>query len=727
MGRVSKAGEQAHRDALLCPAITGTGSGPSLWEGSRSVAVTIWGMRTQRLIADRYSLVEPLPGSATGSGWRAQDQWSSELVAITRVPVSGLAGHELLRARHEIANEVRVLGGVQHDRLARTMDVVLDSNDLWVVSELLPGVPMADELARRGAVGLEEVARWGRDVADGLAVAHSFGVLHRNLHAGIVGIAEDGRATVGGFATTVVTLDGLRAGTPVHVAPELARGANPSSASDVFALGAMLYLALEGRGPFPTAIDRNQLAAVTADAVAAPQRSGWLSDPLMRMLDLDPAQRPTAAAVADQLRQLTAAPRAGNSAITGLALPEPSSAWVTPGAGGPAATGLEPGSSVGVPASPGPASVGPSSYRPPLSWVAPPPAPDIPQPPGPGSPPMVTDSSAGRQKPMWWIVAAAVVAVLALTGGLMIAFGPPWTSGVQGQTAGAPAPLAPPSPIGDPRTADPCSLLNVGSVQRFGEATMIRDIGYPQACLIEISTGGDGLIWLTAMFGVAEDQAPSGVTERSGELTISRGPAGDETCERTVVLGDRSRVYVTARAARGPTTDLCAVADAGIQTAVAPLSSGSLARRDITGPPNALTQLDDSCALLDQVALGRVPGLDASRRDRGFAGWRCIWGDNPAFLDDPWVVVAVNRWLPLSGQPVQIGGRSAKVFPGDSDNPGTCEVDLVQRSYTGTSGNTRVELLEITVFLGAQQPTDAACRAATALAEAAAPKLPLPA
>ncbi len=276
-------------------------------------------MRTQRLIADRYSLVEPLPGSATGIGWRAQDLWSGQLVAITRVPMSGLVGDELLRAYHEIAGEVGVLGDVQHDRLARVREVVLDADDLWVASELLPGVTMADELARRGAVGPEEVARWGCDVAGGLAVAHGAGVPHRDLHAGMVGIAADGRAVVGGFATTVVTPEGLRSGTPVHVAPEVARGAKPSAAADVFALGAMLYLAVEGHGPFPAAADRDQLlAAVTAGAIVAPQRAGRLSDPLMRMLHPDPAQRPPAAAVADQLRQLAPPGPGLPPTVTGL-------------------------------------------------------------------------------------------------------------------------------------------------------------------------------------------------------------------------------------------------------------------------------------------------------------------------------------------------------------------------------------------------------------------------
>lgn len=347
-------------------------------------------------------------------------------------------------------------------------------------------------------------------------------------------------------------------------------------------------------------------------------------------------------------------------------------------------------------------------------------------PPWPELPPTVIDPSAARRKRMWWVVAAAVVAVLALAGGLVVAFGPPWTSVLPGLPAADPAP--PPPPIGDPRTADPCGLLNVASVQRFGQATMVRDIGFPQSCMIEIEPGGEGFVSLRATFDTAWDQPPAGVAERFGELTISRQAAGAGSCERTVVLGDRSRVYVTAQAYRGATTDLCAVADAGTQTVVFALSTDSLPRRATSDSPNVLTALD-TCSLLDQAALGQVPGLDASRRHPGFAGWLCLWGDNPAFLDEPWAVVAVVRALPRSGQPVQIGGRSAQVAPGGSDEPGTCRVDLVQRSYTEASGDPRVtplrvEMLRFSVFLGAQQPTDAACRSATALAEAAARKLP---
>jgi serine/threonine protein kinase len=669
-------------------------------------------MDAQRLIAGRYSLVEPLPGSATGLSWCATDQWSGQPVVIMRVPVSSLEGDELLRARQEIAREVRVLGGLSNDHLARPLDVVLDAGDLWVASEPLPGVTMAAELARRGMVGPPEVARWGRDVADGLAAAHGAGVLHRDLHAGVIGLVPDGRVVVGGFAT-VVTPEDLCDGVPVHVAPEVAWGAPPSPASDIFALGVMLYQAVEGQGPFPSATDRDRLlAAVREGAVAAPPRAGLLKDPLMRMLDPDPAQRPAALAVADQLGRLCAAPSAVQPAIAWSAAVERSATRVTPDAGPPASARAVQGS--------GPAA--PASYGGPPPWMAPPSGPVIPEQHGSGwLPPDSDPGAAPRQRNrMWWVIVAAVVAVLAIAGGLLVALRPPWMAALPGLS---PASLPPPGPIGDPRTADPCSLLTVGSVARFGSATPVPDIGYPQSCAILVEAGAEDVV-LRVTLAVAPDRALTGVVERIGDMRIYRYAASKGTCDRTVVFKDLFQVLVDAWAYRGAATDLCAVADVGTQTTVAALSSASLPRRDLDAPPGGLIGLD-TCSLLDQTALAQVPGLDATRRRQGFAGWLCLWGQNPAFVVTvPTVKVAVNRTAPLSGQPVLIGGRSAQVLPSGKDDPGRCEVDLVQRSYTGSSGRPRVELLEITVSLGAQQSTDVACRSARTLAEAAAPKLP---
>lgn len=201
--------------------------------------------------------------------------------------------------------------------------------------------------------------------------------------------------------------------------------------------------------------------------------------------------------------------------------------------------------------------------------------------PEPGLPPTAPIPPRNSGKWMGWVVAATVVAVLALVGGLLVGCGSPGTSGLPGPSAAAPVP--PPSPIGDPRTADPCSLLDVDSVQGFGQAKLLRDIGRPHECIIAIKTGGGSSVGLAAVFGDAEDEAPAGVEERVGELEIIREAAAAGGCVRTVVLGDRSLVYVRVETFDGAAADPCAVADVGTRTAISALSRGILPRRAL--PP----------------------------------------------------------------------------------------------------------------------------------------------
>ncbi|MGH3931916.1 MAG: protein kinase domain-containing protein, partial [Pseudonocardiaceae bacterium] len=210
-------------------------------------------MSAGALIADRYRLLGELPAVPPRVLWQARDEWSGQLLCATRVSMAGLSEQEILLARYSLSREVRAVEGFQHRHVVLPTDAVLDADDLWVVSESMPETTLAGVLVQHGRVGPEQAARWGRDIADALAAAHGAGMLHRDLHAAVVGLADDGAAVVGGFAATALTSVGLGAGVPLHVAPEVAQGEPASPATDVFALAAMLYTAVEGRGPYPAA------------------------------------------------------------------------------------------------------------------------------------------------------------------------------------------------------------------------------------------------------------------------------------------------------------------------------------------------------------------------------------------------------------------------------------------------------------------------------------------
>ena len=140
----------------------------------------------------------------------------------------------------------------------------------------------------------------GAQVASALAAAHEAGITHRDVKPGNILIAEDGTALISDFGIShalgdaTLTSTGLIHGTPAFIAPEVARGGEATSASDVFSLGSTLYAALEGEPPFGR--DPNTIALlhkVAAGVFPPPQRAGPLTSLLQQMLAADPADRPS--------------------------------------------------------------------------------------------------------------------------------------------------------------------------------------------------------------------------------------------------------------------------------------------------------------------------------------------------------------------------------------------------------------------------------------------------
>ena len=130
------------------------------------------------------------------------------------------------------------------------------------------------------------VASIGAQAAAGLAAAHAVGVVHRDVKPGNVLLGDDGVVKIADFGISravddvVLTATGLVTGTPAYLAPEMAKGEQPGTASDVFALGATLYAAVEGTPPF--GLNDNPLAllhTVAAGRIVPPTNAGPLTAP----------------------------------------------------------------------------------------------------------------------------------------------------------------------------------------------------------------------------------------------------------------------------------------------------------------------------------------------------------------------------------------------------------------------------------------------------------------
>jgi hypothetical protein len=299
-------------------------------------------------VGNRYRLDERIGAGAMGAVWRATDELLNRTVAVKELLAAASTGADALEeSRQRLLREGRIGARLQHAHVISMFDVVVYEDRPWLVMEYLPSKSCAQLLGQKGPLPPRDVADIGRQVADGLAAAHLAGVVHRDVKPGNVLIAKDGLVKLTDFGVSravddvQLTRTGLIAGTPAYLAPEVARGQDPTAASDVFALGATLYAAIEGTPPF--GLDDNAYALlhkVATAAVRTPEHDGPVMDVIMRLLSREPEDRPSAA----QARDALAAVASGRDMALAGAAPAATGTAVlsTPLVAAPAAGGTTP-------------------------------------------------------------------------------------------------------------------------------------------------------------------------------------------------------------------------------------------------------------------------------------------------------------------------------------------------------------------------------------------------
>ncbi|AXX31080.1 serine/threonine protein kinase [Actinosynnema pretiosum subsp. pretiosum] len=207
--------------------------------------------------------------------------------------------------------EGRIAARLQHPNVIALYDVVEHDDRPWLIMEYLPSKSLAALLSERGRLPADETVRLGIQLASGLVAAHHAGVVHRDVKPGNVLVTEFGTVKITDFGTSraadevTMTASGLLIGTPAYLSPEVARGGRAEFPADVYGLGATLYAAVEGGPPFGT--DANTIAMlhrVAEGKYAQPEHAGPLGPVLNRLLDVDPATRPTMTEAVRLLREV---------------------------------------------------------------------------------------------------------------------------------------------------------------------------------------------------------------------------------------------------------------------------------------------------------------------------------------------------------------------------------------------------------------------------------------
>jgi serine/threonine-protein kinase len=253
------------------------------------------------LLDDRYEVGEVIGRGGMGEVRQARDRRLARDVAIKFLR-SDLAAQPDAHAR--FAEEARNAGRLSHPNVVLVLDQGEHDGRPYLVMERLPGETLHDEIGR-GPLTDARACAVARDVLSGVGAAHALGIVHRDVTPANVLLTEDGRAKVADFGiakttdSASFTVVGQVLGTPAYLAPERLHGEPATAASDVYAVGVVLYEALTGERPF---------AGDTPVAVAAAVTEGQVVPMLVRMpnvdttlaaaidaaMQRDPSKRPTA-------------------------------------------------------------------------------------------------------------------------------------------------------------------------------------------------------------------------------------------------------------------------------------------------------------------------------------------------------------------------------------------------------------------------------------------------
>ncbi|HEY5249521.1 MAG TPA: serine/threonine-protein kinase, partial [Dermatophilaceae bacterium] len=206
-----------------------------------------------QLIAGRYQVLRAIGRGGMGTVWLCRDEVLGRRVAVKQIgALAGDAATETKRAMRE----ARSAAALNHPNAVAVYDVVTHNGRPWLVMEYVEGQTLADEISRDGRLSPQRVADIGAQLAGALARAHERRIVHRDIKPGNVLIDKAGRPKISDFGIArghgdeQLTQIGFITGTPGFLSPELARGGDPHPASDVWALGATLYAAVEGQPPY---------------------------------------------------------------------------------------------------------------------------------------------------------------------------------------------------------------------------------------------------------------------------------------------------------------------------------------------------------------------------------------------------------------------------------------------------------------------------------------------
>ena len=202
----------------------------------------------------RYRLVSEIGRGAMGIVYLGQDEGLGRGVAIKTI-LASMDAEEQAGYLARFRQEAKALGGLNHPNIITVYEFGDEGGVAYLAMEYLEGRELRDMIAKK-QLDLVTAVEIAAQVAEGLAFAHSRGIVHRDVKPGNVMVLQGNRVKIMDFGiarvrkSDVKTHTGLLLGSPKYMAPEQVMGRPVDSRSDIFSLGVVLYEMLSGSPPF---------------------------------------------------------------------------------------------------------------------------------------------------------------------------------------------------------------------------------------------------------------------------------------------------------------------------------------------------------------------------------------------------------------------------------------------------------------------------------------------
>jgi serine/threonine-protein kinase len=230
-------------------------------------------LTTGSTFAGRYQIIEELGKGGMGKVYKAQDTEIKEKVAIKLIKPEVASDKKIIE---RFQNELKFARKISHRNVCRMYDLNKEERSYYITMEYVDGEDLKSMIRMMGQLSPGKAISIAKQMCEGLAEAHSLGVIHRDLKPSNIMIDKMGNAKIMdfGIARSIkakgITGTGVMIGTPEYMSPEQVEGEDVDQRSDIYSLGVILYEMMTGIVPFK---------GETAFSIAMKHKTEMPSDP----------------------------------------------------------------------------------------------------------------------------------------------------------------------------------------------------------------------------------------------------------------------------------------------------------------------------------------------------------------------------------------------------------------------------------------------------------------